>query len=197
VLPGVEVRIQGPEGVAVAGREQGEIQIRGPNVMKGFFKRPEENQAAFTPDGWFRTGDLGSLDADGYLTVCGRIKELIVRGGEKIMPREVEEILERHSKVFDAAAVGEPDGPRGEAVVAYLTPAEDVPTAQELREYCRVRLADFKIPRRFVIARDLPRGPTGKILKRARKDWSGSGHPAPHEQPTLPDCSPRSRPVRS
>jgi long-chain acyl-CoA synthetase len=187
VLPGVEIRIQRPDGVALAAGEQGEIQVRGPNVMRGYYHRPEETQAAFTPDGWFRTGDLGWLDADRYLTISGRIKELIVRDGEKIMPREVEEVLERHPKVFDAAVIGEPDGPRGEAVVAYVTPAEQVPTAEELRDFCRACLADFKIPRRFVIARDLPRGPTGKILKRALKDWqpaaTGRSPPEPRQPP--------------
>jgi long-chain acyl-CoA synthetase len=189
ILPGVEVRIQGPNGAGVAAGEQGEVQVRGPNVMRGYYNRPEENQMAFTPDGWFRTGDLGWMDADGYLTISGRIKEVIVRDGEKIMPREVEEVLESHPKVFDAAVLGEPEGPRGEAVVAYVTPAEDVPTAQELRDFCRARLADFKIPRRFVIARDLPRGPTGKILKRALKDWQpaagpGTPEPSPHQPPS-------------
>jgi long-chain acyl-CoA synthetase len=183
VLPGVEIRVQGPDGGALAAGEQGEVQVQGPNVMRGYYNRPEETRAAFTPDGWFRTGDLGWLDADGYLTISGRIKELIVRDGEKIMPREVEEVLERHPRVFDVAVLGEPDGPRGDAVVAYVTPAEDVPTAQELRDYCRAHLADFKIPRRFVIARDLPRGPTGKILKRALKDWkpAATGRTPPQE----------------
>jgi long-chain acyl-CoA synthetase len=156
VLPGVEIRVQGPDGGALAAGEQGEVQVQGPNVMRGYYNRPEETRAAFT---------------------------LIVRDGEKIMPREVEEVLERHPRVFDVAVLGEPDGPRGDAVVAYVTPAEDVPTAQELRDYCRAHLADFKIPRRFVIARDLPRGPTGKILKRALKDWkpAATGRTPPQE----------------
>ncbi len=176
-LPGVDIRIAGADGAAPTAGQQGEVQVRGPNVMRGYFHRPDENRAAFTPDGWFRTGDLGRLDADGYLTISGRIKELIVRDGEKIMPREVEEVLERHPKIFDVAVLGEPEGPRGEAVVAYVTPTEDIPTAQELRDFCRDRLAAFKVPYRFVIAPNLPRGPTGKILKRALKDW----------QPTAPD----------
>jgi hypothetical protein len=131
----------------------------------------DESRAAFTPDGWFRTGDLGGLDSDGYLTVTGRIKEILVRDGEKIMPREVEEVLERHPNVLEAAVVGEPDGERGDAVVAFVAPGDEVPTADELRAFCHGRLAEFKIPRRFVIAPDLPRGPTGKVLKRALKDW--------------------------
>jgi len=170
-LPGVKIRIQGEDGKLQPPGSEGEVQIQGPNVMSGYYQRPVENQAAFTADGWFRTGDMGFLDADGYLTIRGRIKELIVRDGEKIMPREVEEALEQHPGVLEAAVLGEPDGTRGEAVIAFVTPAEQPPTADELREFCRGHLADFKVPRRFVIAGDFPRGPTGKILKRAIKGW--------------------------
>jgi long-chain acyl-CoA synthetase len=171
VLPGVRVRIGGPECTDRSPGRQGEIQVRGPGVMAGYFNRPEENAAAFTPDGWFRTGDLGRLDADGYLTVVGRIKEIIVRDGEKVMPREVEAVLERHPLVADAAVIGEPDPGRGEAIVAFVVPGEAIPAEPDLRAFCRGHLAEFKVPRRFVVARDLPRGPTGKILKRLLPDW--------------------------
>jgi long-chain acyl-CoA synthetase len=171
VLPEVKLRIQGEDGTLQEGKA-GEVQVQGPNVMSGYYNRPEENRAAFTSDGWFRTGDMGYLDAAGYLTITGRIKDLIVRDGEKITPREVEEVLEQHPKVLDAAVLGEPDGKRGEAVIAFVTPGEQAPTAEELREFCRGRLAEFKVPRRFVITPDLPRGPTGKILKRAVRDWT-------------------------
>jgi acyl-CoA synthetase (AMP-forming)/AMP-acid ligase II len=139
--------------------------------MKGYHNRPQESREAFTADGWFRTGDLGRLDADGYLRISGRLKELIIRGGEKVMPREVEDVLSLHPGVAEAAVIGEPDGDRGEAPAAFVVPAaQPAPTVQELREFCRARLADYKVPRRFVIAADLPRGPTGKLLKRALKD---------------------------
>jgi long-chain acyl-CoA synthetase len=161
-LPGVQVRIAG---------EDSEIQVRGPNVMAGYYNRPDENARAFTADGWFRTGDMGRLDADGYLSITGRIKELIIRGGEKIMPREVEDVLSQVPGVQEAAVIGEPDGDRGEAVVAFVVPGDSPPTAEALREFCRARLAEFKVPRRIVIARDLPRGPTGKLLKRALREW--------------------------
>lgn len=161
-LPGVQVCI-------AAGDD--EIQVRGPGVMKGYYNRPEENAHAFTADGWFRTGDMGKLDADGYLSITGRIKELIIRGGEKIMPREVEEVLHQCPGVQEAAVIGEPDGDRGEAVIAFVAPSGEPPTAEALRDFCRARLAEFKVPRRFVVARDLPRGPTGKLLKRALRDW--------------------------
>lgn len=165
-IPGVDVRIVGDDGQTLPVGGEGEIQVRGFNVMPGYFDRPEENEAAFTPDGCFRTGDRGFLDPEGYLTVSGRIKELIIRDGEKIMPREVEDVLECHPGVLEAAVVGEPDGDRGQAVVAFVVPTEPPPTAEELRVLCRDRLAVFKVPRRFVITTDLSRGPTGKILKR-------------------------------
>jgi long-chain acyl-CoA synthetase len=171
-IPGTQVRIVGENGQDLPAGNAGEIQVRGPNVTPGYFQRPEEDAAAFTADGWFRTGDRGSLDPEGYLTVSGRIKELIIRDGEKIMPREIEEVLGSHPGVVDAAVVGEPDGGRGQAVVAYVIPGDSPPTGDELRVHCRERLADFKVPRRFVIAPDLPRGPTGKILKRLLKDRS-------------------------
>jgi long-chain acyl-CoA synthetase len=172
VLPGVQVRIRGEDGADRPAGDEGEIQVRGPNVMKGYHNRPEENATAFTADGWFRTGDLGVLDADGYLRISGRIKELIIRGGEKIMPREIEDVLCLHPKVAETAVIGEPDGDRGEAIAAFVVPAVQPPPApEELRDYCRSRLADFKVPRRFVIAADLPRGATGKLLKRALKDF--------------------------
>jgi long-chain acyl-CoA synthetase len=161
-LPNVQVRVAG---------EDGEIQVHGPSVFKGYHNRPEETARAFTADGWFRTGDMGRLDADGYLSITGRIKELIIRGGEKIMPREVEDVLGQFPGVQEAAVIGEPDGDRGEAVVAFIIPGDTPPTPEALRDFCRARLAEFKVPRRFTIARDLPRGPTGKLLKRALRDW--------------------------
>jgi long-chain acyl-CoA synthetase len=168
----VRVRIASEQGAALPAGQEGEIQVTGPNVMKGYYRRPDENATAFTADGWFRTGDLGRLDEEGYLSISGRIKEIIIRAGEKIMPREVEEVLTQHPGVQEAAVIGEPDGDRGEAVVAYLVPAgPQPPAADELREFCRPRLAEFKIPRRFTVASDLPRGPTGKILKRALGNW--------------------------
>jgi long-chain acyl-CoA synthetase len=171
VLPGVEVRMAFEDGRPLSVGQEGEIQVRGPNVMRGYHNRPEENAVTFTADGWFRTGDLGRLDAEGFLSISGRIKEIIIRGGEKIMPREVEEVLTQCPGVQEAAVIGEPDGDRGEAVVAFVVPAGPPLGPETLREFCRSRLAEFKVPRRFTIATDLPRGATGKLLKRALRDW--------------------------
>jgi long-chain acyl-CoA synthetase len=155
-LPDVQVRIATEGGTAQPGAV-GEVQVRGPNVMSGYYCRPDENARAFTSDGWFRTGDLGYQDSDGYLTISGRLKELIVRDGEKIMPREVEEVLEQHPGVVEAAVIGEPDGARGEAVVAFVATAEAPPTSEELRLFCRCRLAEFKVPRRIILSSEFPR----------------------------------------
>jgi long-chain acyl-CoA synthetase len=170
-LPEVNVRIALDGDSPLPVGQEGEIQVQGPNVMKGYHNRPEENAGSFTPDGWFRTGDLGRLDSEGYLSISGRIKELIIRAGEKVMPGEVEEVLCQFPGVAEAAVIGEADGDRGEAVVAFLTSSGPPPSVEGLREFCRSRLAEFKIPRRFTIAKDLPRGPTGKILKRALRNW--------------------------
>lgn len=173
-VPGVQVRIADEKGQALPVGDEGEIQVHGPNVTRGYYQRPEENAVTFTGDGWFRTGDLGRLDREGFLTISGRIKEIIIRAGEKIMPREVEEVLSRFPGVQEAAVIGEPDGDRGEAVSAFVVPVPGQNlTPEALREHCRGRLADFKIPRRFTIASDLPRGATGKLLKRALKEYSG------------------------
>jgi oxalate---CoA ligase len=165
---GVEIRVVDAAGADV---ELGEVAIRGPGVTPGYVANPEANAASFFGDGWFRTGDRGRFDADGYLVLEGRIKELIIRGGEKIMPREVEEVLCSCPGVQEAAVIGEPDGDRGEAVVAFVVPAADPPTPEALRDFCRARLSEFKVPRRITVAKDLPRGATGKILKRALRDW--------------------------
>jgi long-chain acyl-CoA synthetase len=170
-LPGVEVRVADDGGQPQPTGGKGEVQVRGPNVMNGYYNRPEENAVTFSADGWFRTGDEGLLDEEGFLRITGRIKELIIRGGEKIMPREVEDVLCMCPGVQEAAVLGEPDGDRGEAVVAFVVPAGESPTPEALRDFCRARLAEFKVPRRFTIAKDLPRGATGKILKRALRDW--------------------------
>ena len=148
-----------------AAGESGEICIRGAGVTAGYLDNPEANAAAFA-DGWFRTGDQGTIDADGYLTITGRIKELINRGGEKIAPREVDEALLAHPAVASAVAFPIPDPNYGEQVAAavVLRAGADA-TPEELQRFAAERLADFKVPRRLVIRDALPTGPTGKIQR--------------------------------
>jgi len=159
-LPGVEVRLVGTAG---------EIQVRGPGVFAGYHERPDANAEAFTADGWFRTGDLGALDAAGYLRIAGRAKELVISGGYNVHPREVEEALRAHPAIEDAAVVGEPSAEWGERVTAYVT-GRDVPNLAALRRFLADRLAPYKQPRALHVVETLPRNALGKVQKHRLRD---------------------------
>jgi len=161
---GVEIAILDEGGRRLGPGDRGEVAIKGPNVIDGYEDNPQANAAAFT-DGWFRTGDLGSMSDDSYLTLIGRIKELINRGGEKIAPREVDEVLESHPAVQEAVCFGMPHETWGDEVAAAVVLREPA-TANELTSFCRTRLADFKVPRRIFIVESIPRTPTGKVQRR-------------------------------
>ncbi|MGW1051421.1 long-chain-fatty-acid--CoA ligase [Streptomyces sp. NPDC002521] len=162
----VEVRLLDDNGRDVAPGEVGELAVRGPNLMKGYWHRPEET-AATVPDGWLRTGDMARRDEDGYLYIVDRKKDLIIRGGYNVYPREIEEVLHEHPAVALAAVLGVPDERLGEEVAAavVLRPGAEADT-EELREFVRDRVAAYKYPRRLWLTDALPMGPSGKILKR-------------------------------
>jgi acyl-CoA synthetase (AMP-forming)/AMP-acid ligase II len=164
---GVEIRIVADDGRDVATGSVGEIVVRGATVTRGYLDNPEANSASFV-DGWFRTGDLGSEDADGYLYVKGRIKEIINRGGEKISPGEIEAVLLSHPKVLEAASFGESDAFYGEKVQAavILRPGIEA-TEGELRDYCRTKLSAFEVPERIHIVSNFPRTEKGSTDRRA------------------------------
>jgi acyl-CoA synthetase (AMP-forming)/AMP-acid ligase II len=144
----------------------GELAIRGPNVMRGYYKNDEATRATFTPDGWLRTGDLGHVDADGFFFVTGRIKELIIKGGENIAPREIDEALLAHPAVLDAAAVGIPDPHYGQEILACVVLREGaVCSEDELRAFCVEQLGRYKTPKRLRFVSELPRGPSGKVQR--------------------------------
>jgi acyl-CoA synthetase (AMP-forming)/AMP-acid ligase II len=146
--------------------ELGEVVIQGPNVIQGYENNPEANAKSFT-NGWFRTGDQGKIDADGYLHLTARIKELIVRGGEKIAPLEIDEVLLSHPAVAEAVAFGAPHPAWGEEVAVAVVLREPQDGAESvLLSYCRERLADFKCPRKIHIVEAIPRTATGKIQRR-------------------------------
>jgi malonyl-CoA/methylmalonyl-CoA synthetase len=155
-LPGVELRLT--EG------DEGEILLRGPNVFSGYWDRPAATAEAFA-DGWFCTGDLGSLDADGYLRLLGRSKELIISGGLNVYPREVEDVLLEHPAVAEVAVVGAPSDEWGEVVTAFVVPADDRPSGDELMAFAAERLAPFKRPRAVHFTDALPRNALGKVLR--------------------------------
>ncbi|MBV1716084.1 MAG: AMP-binding protein [Desulfarculus sp.] len=166
----VEVAIMDQEGNLLPQGRDGEICIQGPNIMKGYLNRPEETARAFWGP-WFRSGDVGHLDKDGYLYIVDRIKDMIITGGENVYPREIEELLYQRPEVAECAVVGLPDREYGEQVTAVIVPkpgAELEP--EDLRAYLRERLSGFKVPKAFVVVPDLPRSAAGKILKRVLKD---------------------------
>ena len=163
---GNEVRIA-KESNAVAGHgSEGEIQIRGDNVMKGYLKDSEKTREAFTSDGWYRTGDLGHMDEEGYVFVTGRIKELIIKGGENIAPREIDDVLYQFPGVLEAAAVGIADSRYGEEVAACVvaSPGNAI-DVDKLRAHCEKNLGTFKTPSVFHVMETLPKGPSGKIQR--------------------------------
>ncbi|MCB9848968.1 MAG: AMP-binding protein [Phycisphaeraceae bacterium] len=170
-FPSVETRIIDPE----TERHQpagapGEIRLKGPNVMGGYYKAPRETREAFDERGYFRTGDIGKVDESDRLAITGRLKEMLIIGGENVFPREIEAVLEEHEAVALAGVIGVPDPQRGEVPAAFVELAEDKSaTADELRAWCRDRLAPFKTPKSVRIVEQLPRTATGKILRRGLK----------------------------
>ncbi|WP_018501810.1 long-chain-fatty-acid--CoA ligase [Parafrankia discariae] len=168
---GVEAKVVGDDGVELSRGpgHVGEIVIRGHSVMKGYYKRPADTAQAIR-DGWFHTGDLGYQDDEGYFFVVDRLKDLVIRGGYNVYPREVEEVLYEHPDVVEAAVLGRPDDRLGEEVVAFVVLRSGARTRPEqLTAHCRERLAPYKYPRDIRVLPELPKGPTGKILKRVLK----------------------------
>jgi acyl-CoA synthetase (AMP-forming)/AMP-acid ligase II len=161
VGPGPGISIIDKTGRHLAPNTPGEVVVRGPNVMRGYRNNPEANTAAFI-DGWFRTGDIGAIDNDGYLALTGRIKDLINRGGEKISPTEVEAVLLEHPAVAEAAVFGVPDPKYVEEVSAAVV-LRGAATEQELQVYCRIRLADFKVPKLIHFVSAIPKNAMGKV----------------------------------
>lgn len=149
----------------------GEVCVRGANVMTGYWRRPEATAAAFTPDGWFRSGDVGYCDAEGFLFICDRLKDMVISGGENIYPAEVESVLYDHPDVAEVAVIGAPDERWGERVVAVVAvrPGRTI-TLEGLQAFAETRLARYKLPRELRLIDALPRNPTGKVLKQRLRD---------------------------
>lgn len=170
-LPDLDLKIVRHEGSRVgkyAGvEEEGEVRFRGPNVMQGYYKRPDLTAEVFDERGYFRTGDIGKVCADGHLYITGRIKEMMIVGGENVFPREIEEVLNRHPMVHASGVIGVPDSTRGEVPMAFVELEEgEAPDNRELRGWCRENLAGYKVPKSVHFIERLPRNPTGKIMRR-------------------------------
>jgi long-chain acyl-CoA synthetase len=168
-LPGVEVAVWNEDREPVRPGVVGELMVRGESVMRGYHRLPDETSRTITAD-WLHTGDLGTMDEEGFIAITGRKKELIISAGENIYPREIEEALVEHPSVREAAVIGIPDEVRGEVPKAFVIPVEGQTLEQsDLRRFCRERIAAYKVPRVFEIVEDLPRTPSGKVLKRMLK----------------------------
>jgi long-chain acyl-CoA synthetase len=163
---GNEMKVVDEEDREVVNGELGEIVLRGENVLKAYYKNPEANKAAFR-SGWFHTGDIGYRDADGFFYIVDRKSDMIIRGGENIYPREIDELLYQHPAVAAVATIGVPDELYGEEVSAFIVLRDGIEaTEEEMISYCREHLADFKCPKSIRFVADIPKGPTGKLLKR-------------------------------
>ena len=166
-IDNVEIRIADDDGNDVPPGEVGEICARTPGLMKGYYKRPVETAEVMREGNWFRTGDLGQMDLEGYIHITGRQKDMIIVGGENVYPKEIETVLLEHEAVSEAAVIGRPDSSRGEVPIAFVIMEEGgASTERELRSYAGKHLAGHKVPKEVHIRTDLPRGPTGKIHKR-------------------------------
>jgi fatty-acyl-CoA synthase len=173
-LPDVEMKIVDPEtGKEVGCHIQGEICARGYNIMKGYYKMPEATAAAIDSEGWLHTGDLGTVDENGYLKITGRLKDMIIRGGENIYPREIEEYLYTHPDVKDVQVVGVPSVKYGEEVMAYIQLKSNTQlTEEEVKKFCEGQIARYKIPRYVAFIDGYPITASGKIQKYKLRDMA-------------------------
>ena len=176
----MKIEIRDPvTGERLADGETGEIVVSGPSVTPGYWRNPGATEEAFTSDGFFRTGDMGSMDADGFLFIRDRIKDMIVTGGENVYPAEVESVLSTHPAVAEIAVVGIPSTQWGETPIAFVVPRgglDAAPDPADIIGYGRERMAHFKCPREIRFVEVLPRNPSGKILKRELRAPFWEGH---------------------
>ncbi|AFK52779.1 malonate--CoA ligase [Tistrella mobilis] len=171
-LPGVELRITGEDGSPVAAGEAGMIELKGPNVFKGYWRKPEKTAEDFTADGFFRSGDIGTIDGDGYVSIVGRAKDLVISGGFNVYPKEIELVIDRIPGVDESAVIGVPHPDFGEAVVAVVVreAGADAPDEAGVLAVTRDQLANFKQPKRVLFAAELPRNAMGKVQKNLLRD---------------------------
>jgi long-chain acyl-CoA synthetase len=167
LVQGVEVQIRDTAGNRLEPGQEGEICVRGRNVMKGYLHNPEGTRAAFWEGEWLRSGDIGLFDEQGYLYIVDRLKDMVITGGENVYPREVEEVLYQHPAVEECAVIGLPDLEWGERVTAFIVPkAGETIDAEELKSFLKLWLAPFKVPKEYISVGELPKSPAGKLLKR-------------------------------
>ncbi len=179
-LVGVDVRITGQNGALLPASTQGNVEVKGPNIFKGYWQNPRKTSEEFTPDGFFKTGDIGALDATGRLTLSGRSKDLIIAGGYNIYPKEIEAVLDALPGVQESAVIGVPHSDMGEGVVAVLV-AENEPVDDNIVTGALATLAKFKRPRKLIWIDALPRNAMGKVQKQVLRNTHKNIF-TPHEQ---------------
>ncbi|CAN5714054.1 long-chain fatty acid--CoA ligase [soil metagenome] len=174
-LPGVDERIVSVEtGMDLGPNQDGEIRVKGANIMRGYFRLPDQTAAAFDERGYFRTGDIGRLNDQGHLFITGRLKEMLIVGGENVFPREIEEVLNSAPGIKESGVVGRQDDMRGELPIAFVELHEGASfDKQAVLNHCRTRLAGYKVPNEIVVVEGLPRNPTGKVMRRELKKMVG------------------------
>ncbi|WP_421921538.1 long-chain fatty acid--CoA ligase [Marinobacter salarius] len=173
-IPGTQVKTIDDDGNETPLGEPGELCVKGPQVMRGYWQRPEDTQKSFTDDGFLQTGDIALIQEDGYIRIVDRKKDMIIVSGFNVFPNEIEDVVSGHPKVVECAAVGVPDDKSGEAVKVYLVATAEGVTENELKEFCRERLTAYKVPKSFVFRDELPKTNVGKILRRELRDEANS-----------------------
>ncbi len=174
-VPSTEVAIRNEDGEDVAVGEPGELCVRGPQVMSGYWQRPDETAKVMTADGYFRTGDVAVLQADGQVKIVDRIKDMVLVSGFNVYPNEVEDVIASHPGVMESAVIGLPDEHSGEAVTAYVVRRDPALTAEELRAHCRETLTAYKVPRQIFFRDTLPKTNVGKVLRRVLREEASNG----------------------
>ncbi|WP_201859810.1 AMP-binding protein [Microvirga soli] len=175
-LPSTDVSVRSSDGTSLPLGERGELCVKGPQVMAGYWNRPDETAKVMTSDGWFRTGDVAVILPDGQVKIVDRMKDMVLVSGFNVYPNEVEDVLAKHPGVMESAVIGLPDEHSGEAVVAYVVRKDANITADELRQFCREHMTGYKVPRRIEFREALPKTNVGKVLRRALKEEAEQSH---------------------
>ena len=169
-VPGTTVKVIDDEGNALPLGERGELCVKGPQVMKGYWQRPEATAEVLDEEGWLKTGDIAVIDQDGFVSIVDRKKDLIIVSGFNVYPNEIEDVVMAHPKVAACAAIGVADEKSGEAVKLFVVPSDPTLTQEELQAYCRENFTGYKMPRHYVFRDALPMTPVGKILRRELRE---------------------------
>jgi malonyl-CoA/methylmalonyl-CoA synthetase len=173
-LPGIAIRVVDDHGTTLASGEVGNLEVKGPNVFIGYWRLPEKTQEDFAPDGYFKTGDMASLDEDGYVSIVGRAKDVVITGGLNVYPKEIELFIDELPGVKESAVIGVPHADFGEAVVAVVVPMDERHSEeQDVIRACKAALADFKVPKRVIFVDELPRNTMAKVQKKALRESYG------------------------